>query len=605
MAQPDLSRRRAGGDAILLGALVLCGLVYFAWRYYLERTACFDSAFFSWMMIDQQEPQSVLGRYGSWLPQLIPVRMLRADVPLEMVLRTYSLCLVGVHVIVFAIIVLLRDRRGAIAQPIALVAGFHYMFYYGVSELYQGLSLTVLLWVLVRRFLEADGARARWAWAAAAVLLNAWASFYHQLLVLPLLFLLGYEALRGARWKHRPFLWLSAVLVGWYLVKIAVMPATDYEQARMPKAADLLHYTLRLGELGSTQHLLMVWTKFKSLLLLIGLGGAVLVLRRRWAQLLWTALFSLGFLLLILVTDRDGGSPTIYENYYPVLGLVWGIVFADACMADGLRWPKLRAASWAIVLALGLLQVQRGHHLISYKVGYMQRVTTFLREHDIQKGYGSMASFPWEVALGEWPLGMETALVSAVNGPEEVATFFIIGDTARVEGALEAPTTFLGPSWSPTWFHTDALDRTYFDFAPGPYVRVNTIEPDSTWQAFRQGGVVLSPPPSPVRLVHDRFTMVEVPITNHSDRTLASRWRGTIPIRLSCRIMREDGSLYHATGGTPLELDIPPGTTYPQGLLIERPVDAGTYRVHADLSVGDSLLGPGTDFIIEVPRFGW
>jgi hypothetical protein len=46
---------------VVTGAMVLLALAAFAWRYYLERTACFDSAFFSWLMIDAGVPVSVLG----------------------------------------------------------------------------------------------------------------------------------------------------------------------------------------------------------------------------------------------------------------------------------------------------------------------------------------------------------------------------------------------------------------------------------------------------------------------------------------------------------------------------------------------------------------
>jgi hypothetical protein len=33
-------------------------------------------------------------------------------------------------------------------------------------------------------------------------------------------------------------------------------------------------------------------------------------------------------MVLILIVDRDGMAPVIYENYYPVVGLVWCIFFA-------------------------------------------------------------------------------------------------------------------------------------------------------------------------------------------------------------------------------------------------------------------------------------
>jgi hypothetical protein len=148
-----------------------------------------------------------------------------------------------------------------------LTAAFHYMFYYGISELYQGLSLTVLLWVLIRRAFDPVGSSI-W-WFVGVFLLNVIISFYHQLLVLPLVFLLVYDGHWNGRWRDKEGVVLSGALVLWYVLRIALMTKSSYEEARMPKMADMLTYAFRLKDLNSTVYFLMVWTKFKALLLLM------------------------------------------------------------------------------------------------------------------------------------------------------------------------------------------------------------------------------------------------------------------------------------------------------------------------------------------------
>ena len=120
-------------------------------------------------MIDQKMPVSALGRYGSWLTQLLPVVLIRIGVSLGTVLRVYSLSFIAFHALIFWLLAFkLKDRRATYVLPIALTAGFHYMFYYGVSELYQGLSLTVLLWSIVGRAMVAGARRAHLRWFAIA-----------------------------------------------------------------------------------------------------------------------------------------------------------------------------------------------------------------------------------------------------------------------------------------------------------------------------------------------------------------------------------------------------------------------------------------------------
>src|SRR5690606_38958549 len=101
-----MERAVRGGGVRQVGLAVLAVLGVVAWRYYLERVACFDSAFFSWLMIDEQAPVSVLGRIGSWLAQLLPVAVMRLGAPLEWVLRTYSVTFIVLHVLAFLCVAL-------------------------------------------------------------------------------------------------------------------------------------------------------------------------------------------------------------------------------------------------------------------------------------------------------------------------------------------------------------------------------------------------------------------------------------------------------------------------------------------------------------------
>src|SRR5436190_6637843 len=278
---------------LIVGTLVLLILSGFAWTYYLERTACSDSAFFSWLMIDQKMPVSALGRYGSWLTQLLPVVLIRIGVSLGTVLRVYSLSFIAFHALIFWLLAFkLKDRRATYVLPIALTAGFHYMFYYGVSELYQGLSLTVLLWSIVGRAMVAGARRAHLRWFALAFALNVWISFYHQLLVLPLMFILGFEFLGADRKGRIRLTVMGGAMLLWYLIRIKAMSTSTYEDSRMPTMADLIHYSSQWTKLDSTTYLFEVWTKFHGLLVLVAAGLVVGIVGRAWLRTLWSIVFT-------------------------------------------------------------------------------------------------------------------------------------------------------------------------------------------------------------------------------------------------------------------------------------------------------------------------
>lgn len=579
-------------SVLVVATMVLVMLAWFAWKYYLERTACFDSAFFSWLLFDKGLPVSVLGRYGSWIPQLLPVTLIHMGASLETILRSYSMAFIAFHALIFAVLAFgLKDKKATYALPIVLTAGFHYMFYYGISELYQGLSLTLLLWALVTKAVEAADPRELRTWVILAALLNVWVSFYHQLLVLPLFFVLVIDAIPADRKRRLRLMWIGAVLLVWYVIRIKGMAASTYEESRMPKLDDMLQFSKDLGALNSTVYFLSVWTKFKALLLLMVVASGLAVWRRAWLQLVWTAAFTTGFMVLVLIVDRDGMSPVIYENYYPVIGLVWVVLFLS--IVPDTSSHLLRSSVLMLVCGLGLLQIHRGHYRISEKVAYAKRITAFQAEQGSRKSVVAYHNYPWTYALGHWPAGMESALCSSVQGPDRSGAIFVSDDVALLDTIMHRQDQFLGPSWAPTWFGLKKLDPRYFRFTMDVgYVHANTWVPE-----FPQNELVVTIPDGPYRLVPDRFTVIPIGLTNGSGSLMPSTRPDGVPCRMKYELRRSDGSVYQESSVfSDLETDIPPGSTYAQGLVIERPVDVGTYTVKARLEFGP-------DQVLWIPEF--
>ena len=373
----------------------------------------------------------------------------------------------------------------------------------------------------------------------------------------------------------------------------------------MPTLAILFAEAGRLGELASTAHLLSAWPKFKSLLMLIPLAVGWLIAQRRWLSLLWSISFSAAFLVLILVTDRDGSAPTIFENYYPVIAFVWAVVLGDRWgtitipFAMRVRWPLLIA-----MLSLGCMQVWRGHYVFTARVDYLDRVTGFLRSNGTPKGYVDPRSLPRTYAYGNWPLAFESALVSAQYGPEEAATLFCTVEDLRLDTMYHKGNAFLGPNWLPLWFTSDHFNPSYFVFRHHGYVRVNNSLPDSVGAALDPRMIHLLPPEAEVRMGPDKFTVVPVGIGNGSDRVLGSIRPDGTPLRFKYRLYDGTGALYSEQAqGTALEVDVPAGGSYMQGVIIERPVRRGRYR--AEVGLWTDAGGPtaiNTSFWITV---GW
>jgi hypothetical protein len=252
------------------------------------------------------------------------------------------------------------------------------------------------------------------------------------------------------------------------------------------------------------------------------------------------------------------------------------------------------------MLVLGCLQVWRAHVLLSAHVRYAERITTSLRERGIHKAMASPMSFPYTYAWGEWPLAMETLLVSAARSPGEAVTVFATQDAIALDSVARLPSTFLGPSWHPTWFTTDHFPKAQFRLPRQPYVLVNTVMPDSVEARFGPEEVVLSPVEDHVTMTHDPFTVIEVRITNRGSDTLRSLLADGTPMRLSYHLVDAEGRDVLWDGPrTSLEIDLPPGATQVQGVAVKRPDERGTYTVRIDL-VSDGRRWWGIDAPITV-----
>ncbi len=590
-----------------MGAGVLLCLLVLSWRYYLERTACFDSAWFSWLIIYDGIPHSFLARYGSWLSQLLPVALVHAGASLEAVLRSYSISQMAIHLVLFLIIAFrLGDERGTIALPLTLVTGLHLLFYYGASELNQGLSWSVLVWVLFGRTLDRWDLPKRWNAVVLLIIINAWTSIHHQVLLLPLIYFLGLEMIERKAWKDLRLWILGILLVLWYVARIKLFATSDYEQDRMPAVADVIALLPDLGELPSTQYLVQHFTKFKPFLLLATLTIGALVYTRRWLLLLWTLGWSIGFMVLVVITDRAQGSPIMYENFYPVLALCWCMAFAQVLVEA--RPRSVSALRWAIpvIAVIGCLQVYRAHHIITAKVHYAERLTDELRIKGIHKAIGTSRCLPWPIVFGYWPMAFETALVSGIKGPREAVTFYCDEPIDRYDTLMHDPHAFLGPAWNPAWFGSQNLRQDFFALPAEGYTLVTSVLSDSLASVLGPAHLSIVPSDSVVILPPAPVADTDVLLTNHTHHTLGCMLGNGQQLELRVEYFDEQGaSVYECKDITHIEQDIPAGATMRQGLLLGRPYRSGRYRVEVELFAGDRPTGVHTTLWVIARPMGF
>lgn len=599
---PSLDRRSVVTLTLLAGT-AMGYLVWLSWLFFLERTTCYDSAYQLWLMIDAGHLRAEHHRYATMITQLLPVLWVNQGAPLREILLAYSISAVAVPVLVFLLFgFVLRDPRAAVALPLAMMAGTSLAFYMGVSEAYQGIPVAVLFWSVLRKALDAPTSKLRWAWSFAALVASIWSSFYHIVYLLPTLFLLGHELIAGARWKSRSFWSLSAVIVVVFYLHIRIS-ASGYEQERMVGVDDLLTYVPKLFDLASTSYLLEQLPKFKAMAALLFFTVLFSLLTRRWLSLLWVLIYTCGALVLMLIADRDIGSPFMYENQYPLVALVWSVCFAETVVRVRPTFRSVAVGAFGLTLALASVQVWRGHFMTTDKVRYAERLTRTLRGRDMHKAVICMHSVPWKYAHTHWPLPFETALVSALHGPDSTVTVYADMPLEPLRERMAPRASFIGPNWAPDMFRSSALDRRYFAlpdtgyrFAAAPF---DSLAPRTPMEALSLRSTLRTRRFDPVS-----YAVVDVHVVNSSAIPLRVVGNGNIqgiqctlrPVGAAAPVIAQDF--------TQLEADVPATSTVLQGVTIGRPKEPGRYMAHLELIMDGMPTGVRDSLLVVATRFG-
>ena len=588
---------------LFMGTAVLGFLLVLSWCFHVERTTGFDSAWQTWFLIFEGVPRCEHGRYSTMLAQVVPALQLWYGVSLENLLRGYSVSLCAVHLLVFAIVWAgLRDRKAAVALPLALVAMVGGSFYFGVSEIQQGLSSPILVWAFARRTLDTTDARKATAWGAGTALAAVWASFYHLVFVLPMIHLLVLELIARKAWRNIRYWMLVATVMCALVARKGFVEMSGYEKERMVSATEFMDLAGGWTELASTQYLFDALLRFPGLILLVACALVAAILRRRLLALLWTLVWTACCLLLILIADREMYSPYMYENLYPLIGVAWAILAAD--LYEGKAARPVVTVAMALVLLAGAWQIALGRFVPMDKVEYAERITTSLRARGNDKAIISAHLLPWTYVQTHWTLPFETLLISALQGPDSAVTVFAEEPMDKPGQCMHEPGRFIGPAWNPCAVMIAQLDTNYFRLSRQPYVIASSLPDSINANAdVDSGTVTLAALVRRAVMRPGRYHLVPVRVCNNGTRSLLAQAPDMLNGVQGEIILKKNGEVI----GRPwmaLETDVPPGVCQEMALLVERPARAGEHSLILELLVNGKPAGAKDTLGLAVHSLG-
>lgn len=429
--------------------------------FYKERTLSFDTASFVFNLVQNKKVFTPLGRWGSVFSQIIPLFFIKSGCSLPIFLKIYSFGFVFANYLGFLIITLiLKNLRLGFVYLFALCLTYRNTFYFSASEFSQGLALVVILSAIIE-FLSLEKTLVKKnVLFLFSIILVALLYYFHQLLIIPIIFVLVYQMVKIKSLKNIYLNGLFIFSIFWYGAKLILLTKDSYESSKIPSSSIIIKELPNFFHLPSYDYLIMFFEREFYVIPIIFISGLIiLILKKEFIAFLFFIFAFIGYIMLITITYYKGESPHMYEQYFIVIG------FMIAFLINYLT-PKINIKTYScfIVIPLvvfGCFFVFQAHILPTKRIEYLNNLTKYGQKLSNKKYIINNDDFPWGYAWINWAVPVETLLYSSLENNKNSIICYVpnkneVVDTSSNNGQL------LGPPWLTYLLNTNILDSNYF-----------------------------------------------------------------------------------------------------------------------------------------------
>lgn len=534
-------------------------------------------------MIEYRDYSIELGRWGSIPSQLLPLWAIKNGFSLDSVVKLYSVSFILLYYVFFLIVtVVLKNNKAGIALMLALCIGFRHAFYYSTAELYQGMALAFVLWALNDPEKEYNSTFKKWVGIILSLALIYIISYYHQLALFVVLFILIMLVLEWKSPAKMSLIIALSLAVFWFFIRFFILTDTNYERQKMLDFKTFSEQLPNIFELPSTLYFeQFVKDNFLSFSIIMAVVFFLFIKSKKWLLMSFFISFTLGYLLLILITYYRGESPVMYENYFVLIGCFFAVSLPFLLKSESKKYLTLIVI--VPILLINSIGIFNGHYTMTKRIEYLERLIKQGRTFEKQKFLVDHRNFAWQFGWIKWAVPFETVLLSSLSSPDSSVTIFIPENMNQFDSLIDKENIFLGPDWAITWFGSQNLNKNYFHLPSSGYEKLSTYQNDSAFNEadFDKENMTLIPEKQLYYSDDDSFIVAEVNIINESGKKLPSILSGAKGVYLSYHIYDNKNNLILWDGiRTPLEVDIE--KNYLQGLFVELPLRSGEYFVEVD-----------------------
>ncbi len=462
-------------------ALVIIGHVFFGLQlimsliYYKERLLSFDAANYTFQLIYFEDFYIGHDRWISAPTQLLPLLAIKLGASLKVILMSYSASFILFYYVLFNLMVYgLRQARVGVFLALSLCLAMRYKFYGPVGEVILSIGMVGLLqaWLWRER---ADFSWPAWVHWSLGLGITAMIVFAgHPFAALAVFYLLGFEMIAQRRWKDgQTWAMIALALVGYGRKYISLQAEGSYEAGQMDNLQESFamlsqfntYYVFdRISWFFETEY------AFPFAIFLIVVG--VLCWKRHWLLALFILASHLAMLAAIMIAFAYLNDPIyiLLDGYLSHLGIIWSLPIVYVFCQEK-KWWSL--ALLVILLGFGLDRIHEKKAFFQERLGLLEGLLETNVTTQDRKLLHHIDHFDWGKMWMPWAVGVETLMLTALEGPESAATLYFKQHLQDEDDQLQDPNLFLGVHYSPFIFESDSLPKHLFQLKKGLYKRID------------------------------------------------------------------------------------------------------------------------------------
>jgi hypothetical protein len=444
-------------DIFFLMFLVMSGI------FWQERIINQDSSVYSFNIISQGYFSLEHFRFPATLTQIIPILLSKIGLPLSIVLWSYSVSLVLIPYLLFRVtLYLFHDKDMAWAMFFAQILFMNEYFFDAVSESKTSFAYVLFLVALIRNKTAFSRLSHFWIIAVLTLIL---AVLSHPLALLMLAAVFAWLILTG---RSKVTFILAGIAVLLTVIKSFVFPVSGYEsgligQLFLPEAWQTIwenNYVVAFAK----GHLNKVY--------FIGLLGMVFFTlwyarERNWKKLMVYVGMNIGLIFVLLIAFKKGENDMMMEKNLATLAITVLLPFIsikNEITPDIPLRARLLLPVFTLFIFYRINQSVPEYQLRQKQLKQIVNLAEFSGHNKVMI-HKSDIKMP---KINLWTLPYETALWSALRGPDETVTVKNIQSVDYWRGAHVKEDAFIGADFRMP-FDASKFNKNYFILDKGSY----------------------------------------------------------------------------------------------------------------------------------------